>query len=305
MTVWRDAAPIQARVADAQRDVVIVLVAAGVRARGDAVPALPGVARATGTPARRAHRGTSGAIPSPGCSTTGPRWRCWRPPRRPHASGGGIGVALVDIDNFRLFNEVHGHEAADEVLLRVAALVDEVRGPRPSSRATGRTSSCSSSRAPRSTPSACPRRDCAPAWRLWASDSATPRSSRSRSASGSPPTRPMPGRSPTSSAPPRSRIAEARAGGGDAVRGPHADPEAEEGACPPGLWALHRPGHRGRYEGPLHQAPLRGRRPLRRRSWPADSAWTTSCGARSTSPGCSTTSARSASPTPSCASPRS
>ncbi|MGH2401687.1 MAG: bifunctional diguanylate cyclase/phosphohydrolase [Candidatus Limnocylindria bacterium] len=38
-------------------------------------------------------------------------------------AGGRIGVALVDIDNFRLFNDNHGHEAADEVLLRVAELV--------------------------------------------------------------------------------------------------------------------------------------------------------------------------------------
>jgi diguanylate cyclase (GGDEF)-like protein/putative nucleotidyltransferase with HDIG domain len=34
-----------------------------------------------------------------------------------------IGVALVDIDNFRLLNDTHGHEAGDEVLLRVAELV--------------------------------------------------------------------------------------------------------------------------------------------------------------------------------------
>ncbi len=39
------------------------------------------------------------------------------------ASGGSIGVAMVDVDNFRLFNDTHGHEAADEVLLRVADLV--------------------------------------------------------------------------------------------------------------------------------------------------------------------------------------
>jgi diguanylate cyclase (GGDEF)-like protein len=39
------------------------------------------------------------------------------------SAGGRIGVALVDVDNFRLFNETHGHEAADEVLLRVAELV--------------------------------------------------------------------------------------------------------------------------------------------------------------------------------------
>ncbi len=34
-----------------------------------------------------------------------------------------IAVALVDIDNFRLFNDTHGHEAGDAVLLRVAELV--------------------------------------------------------------------------------------------------------------------------------------------------------------------------------------
>jgi len=34
-----------------------------------------------------------------------------------------IGVALVDIDNFRLFNDTHGHEAGDVVLLRVAEVV--------------------------------------------------------------------------------------------------------------------------------------------------------------------------------------
>ncbi len=35
-----------------------------------------------------------------------------------------IGIALLNIDNFRLFNESHGHEAADEVLLRVSDLVE-------------------------------------------------------------------------------------------------------------------------------------------------------------------------------------
>lgn len=39
-------------------------------------------------------------------------------------AGDGIGVALLDIDNFRLFNETYGHDAADEVLLRVAAMVE-------------------------------------------------------------------------------------------------------------------------------------------------------------------------------------
>jgi len=38
-------------------------------------------------------------------------------------AGGRIAVALVDVDNFRLFNDTHGHGAADELLLHVAALV--------------------------------------------------------------------------------------------------------------------------------------------------------------------------------------
>jgi diguanylate cyclase (GGDEF)-like protein/putative nucleotidyltransferase with HDIG domain len=45
------------------------------------------------------------------------------------ATGGSIGVALVDIDNFRLLNDTHGHEAGDEVLMRVAALVARQDAP--------------------------------------------------------------------------------------------------------------------------------------------------------------------------------
>lgn len=39
-----------------------------------------------------------------------------------------IGVALVDVDGFRLFNDTHGHDAADQVLLRVAELVSREGG---------------------------------------------------------------------------------------------------------------------------------------------------------------------------------
>jgi diguanylate cyclase (GGDEF)-like protein len=46
-------------------------------------------------------------------------------------AGGGepTAVALVDIDNFRLFNDTHGHEAGDAVLVRVAELMTEAAGP--------------------------------------------------------------------------------------------------------------------------------------------------------------------------------
>ena len=44
------------------------------------------------------------------------------------ADGAPIGVALVDIDNFRLLNDTHGHESGDSVLLRVARLVEAAAG---------------------------------------------------------------------------------------------------------------------------------------------------------------------------------
>ena len=42
------------------------------------------------------------------------------------ATGRQIAVALIDIDNFRLLNDTHGHDAGDAVLLEVARLVTEL-----------------------------------------------------------------------------------------------------------------------------------------------------------------------------------
>jgi diguanylate cyclase (GGDEF)-like protein/putative nucleotidyltransferase with HDIG domain len=39
------------------------------------------------------------------------------------ASGGAVGVALIDIDNFKLLNDTHGHDAGDRALLEVARLL--------------------------------------------------------------------------------------------------------------------------------------------------------------------------------------
>src|SRR5439155_5557965 len=44
---------------------------------------------------------------------------------RAHEADSSLGVALVDIDNFRLLNDTHGHQAGDEVLLAVAAALRE------------------------------------------------------------------------------------------------------------------------------------------------------------------------------------
>ena len=40
-----------------------------------------------------------------------------------------LAVALIDVDNFRLYNDTHGHDAGDAVLLRVAELVADAATP--------------------------------------------------------------------------------------------------------------------------------------------------------------------------------
>ena len=42
---------------------------------------------------------------------------------------GAIGVALIDLDNFRLLNDTHGHAGGDDALLRLARLVELHRPP--------------------------------------------------------------------------------------------------------------------------------------------------------------------------------
>ncbi|HEX2766958.1 MAG TPA: diguanylate cyclase [Candidatus Limnocylindria bacterium] len=44
-------------------------------------------------------------------------------------AGRPVAVALVDVDGFRLFNDTHGHDAGDVVLLRVAEIVTDAAGP--------------------------------------------------------------------------------------------------------------------------------------------------------------------------------
>ena len=54
---------------------------------------------------------------------------------RARSAGTPLGVALIDIDNFRLLNDNHGHRAGDEALL---AVVDELRRHLPESGVMGR-----------------------------------------------------------------------------------------------------------------------------------------------------------------------
>ena len=43
-------------------------------------------------------------------------------------SGGGLAIALVDVDNFHLLNETYGHAAGDHALTKLAALLSEQAG---------------------------------------------------------------------------------------------------------------------------------------------------------------------------------
>ena len=54
---------------------------------------------------------------------------------RARAAGTPLGVALIDIDNFRLLNDNHGHRAGDQALL---AVVEELQRHLPASGVMGR-----------------------------------------------------------------------------------------------------------------------------------------------------------------------
>ena len=145
--VWRDAAPIVAAIDAARRDIVVVTVTRGDRRGRRAVPGLPLGAGPDHPPDDRRSSRPRAATRSPGCSTTARSSR--RSGRRSSGSagsGGGLEIAILDIDNFRILNDTWGHGVGDQAILAVdtapAAGADE-----PASAATGRTSSSSRSRA--------------------------------------------------------------------------------------------------------------------------------------------------------------
>jgi len=120
IAVWRDAAPVLARLDAARRDIMLVTLAAAVLlavllfAVFRAAQARISRQQAMLLEAERRDALTGmlnhGAIVGVVTELLETR----------RASGKSLTVALLDIDNFRLLNETHGHEAGDEVLLRVA-----------------------------------------------------------------------------------------------------------------------------------------------------------------------------------------
>ena len=123
VVIWRDAAPVLARLNDVRRDVVLVTLSAGLIAAA----LLFFIFRAAQT---RLTRQTAALVESTrrdaltGSLNHGALVaHLANEIERARAAALPLGVALVDIDNFRLLNDNHGHGAGDEALLAVDGLL--------------------------------------------------------------------------------------------------------------------------------------------------------------------------------------
>jgi diguanylate cyclase (GGDEF)-like protein len=133
--IWRDALPILQRMDSLRRDVVIVTLSAGIVAamllflifRAAQGRLTRQTAELVESTRRDPLTGTlnHGALVGHLASEI----------ERARLAGTPLGVALVDIDNFRLLNDNHGHRAGDDALLAVAA---ELRRQLPEATTMGR-----------------------------------------------------------------------------------------------------------------------------------------------------------------------
>jgi len=134
--IWRDAVPILARLDEIRRDVVLVTLTAAIfaavllflifrSAQGRLTRQTAALVEAT---KRDSLTGTlnHGALVVHLADEI----------ERARSAGAPLGVALVDLDNFRLLNDNHGHRAGDEALLAVA---DQLRRQIPSTVTLGRS----------------------------------------------------------------------------------------------------------------------------------------------------------------------
>jgi diguanylate cyclase (GGDEF)-like protein len=135
MAIWRDAVPILARLSDLRRDVVLVTLSAGLIAAGLLFLVFRS---AQGRLTRQTAALLESAVRDPLTGTLNHGalvGHLAREIERARASGTALGVALIDIDNFRLLNDNHGHRAGDDALL---AVVDLLRRNVPASIVMGR-----------------------------------------------------------------------------------------------------------------------------------------------------------------------
>ena len=119
--IRRDAAPILAQASDALRDVVIVTLSAAVVLAG----LLYAIFRAANGRLRKQDAAlieTRRRDPLTGLVNHGAAVvALTEDVEQARGDGSSIGVALFDIDNFRLLNDVHGSTAGDQALMTVAA----------------------------------------------------------------------------------------------------------------------------------------------------------------------------------------
>ena len=180
--------------------------------------------------------------------------------------GGGIGVALFDLDNFGLLNDTYGHPAGDHVLVEVVRLLDEGM---PTGATWGRYGP-DEFLAITATGDAAALEPAIERLRTTLADLALQFEGSERlpvTFSAGVCLYPTNGESVTTLLSTTAMtLDEAKASGGDAIRVAEARPPA------PGFEDVRHPGgprDRGRHQGPLHPPPLGGRRPLRRLPRPA------------------------------------
>ena len=122
--VWRDAAPILAPIGDLQRDMLVVTLAAAAVAGGVLYLAFRSaqtrISRQTEQLLDATARDPLTGLLNHGAVVAELAVAL----ETARAEGAPIGVALVDVDNFRLLNETHGHDVGDETLRRVVETLE-------------------------------------------------------------------------------------------------------------------------------------------------------------------------------------
>jgi diguanylate cyclase (GGDEF)-like protein len=121
--VWRDAAPVLQRLSDVRRDVVVVTLSAGLIAAALLFlifrAAQGRLTRQTAALVESTRRDPLTGALNHGALVA----HLAEEIEHARSTGLPIGVALLDIDNFRLLNDNHGHAAGDAALLAVGQLL--------------------------------------------------------------------------------------------------------------------------------------------------------------------------------------